>query len=451
MTTRKTSRLVLTLTFSALMAGATNADPARLGADLTPMGAERAGNAAGTIPEWTGGIATLPAGYVARQKHIDPFANDAVLYTVDAGNMEQHAAHLTEGQKAMMRAHESYKLNVYPTRRACAYPQAVYDAMKHNAANARLVADGNGVEGARIGSPFPIPTEAKHVIWNHILGYRGHKSTMQVAAAAPTSGGNYTIVQSSDRRINGYADPALGDISELNNVESKWIRINTAPAQQAGAAFLFHNTINQKVQERFGWLYSPQNRRVVAAARSAYDSPIPGTDNLRFSDMQFMYNGAPDLYDWTLKDKREILTPYNTYKLSSGDFSYADILQAGHLNPEAVRYELHRVWVVEGTLKPGQRHQFHRRTLYADEDSWMIVQTDLYGADGALAQAQEAYVMNYYEVPFCAMDTEIAYDFASGRYHVQQLKAQEAAPNYHADELKDEDFTPAALRRLVVR
>lgn len=451
MKTNKASCLVLTMTLSVLMAGAASADPARLGADLTPIGAERAGNAAGTIPEWTGGIATPPAGYVAGQKHVDPFAGDAVLYTVDAGNMEQHAAHLTEGQKAMMRAHASYKLNVYPTRRSCAYPQVVYDAAKHNAANAQLVADGNSVEGARLVSPFPVPTEAKQIIWNHILGYRGYKSTMHVAAAAPSSGGNYTIVHGSDRRINGYANPALGDISELNNVESKWIRVNTAPAQQAGAAFLFHNTINQKQQERFGWLYSPQNRRVVAASRSAYDSPIPGTDNLRFSDMQFMYNGAPDLYDWTLEGKREILTPYNTYKLSSGDFSYAEILQAGHLNPEAVRYELHRVWVLDGQLKDGQRHQFHRRTLYVDEDTWMIVQTDLYGADGAVTRAQEAHVQNYYEVPFCAMDTEIAYDFASGRYHVQGLKAQEAAPDYHADTLKDDDFTPAGLRRLVVR
>jgi hypothetical protein len=427
------------------------ADPARLGADLTPMGAERAGNAAGTIPEWTGGIATPPAGYVAGQKHVDPFAGDTVLYTVDASSMDQHAANLTEGQKAMMRAHATYKLNVYPTRRSCAYPQAIYDAMKHNAAHARLVEDGNGVEGARVASPFPVPTEAKQVIWNHILGYRGHKSTMQVAAAAPTSGGSYTLVQSNDRRINGYADPALGDIGDLNNIESKWIRINTAPAQLAGGGFLFHNTINQKQQERFGWIYSPQNRRVVAASRSAYDSPIPGSENLRFSDMQFMYNGAPDLYDWTLEGKREILTPYNTYKLSSGDFSYSELLQEGHLNPDAVRYELHRMWVVDGRLKAGARHAFHRRTLYVDEDSWMIVQTDLYGADGAVTRAQEAYVLNYYEVPFCAMDTEIAYDFASGRYHVQQLKAQEAAPDFHADALKDDDFTPAALRRLVVR
>ncbi|PKQ05731.1 MAG: DUF1329 domain-containing protein [Alphaproteobacteria bacterium HGW-Alphaproteobacteria-11] len=445
------SRLVLTLTFSAMLAGAATADPARLGADLTPMGAERAGNAAGTIPEWTGGISTPPAGYVAGQKHVDPFAGDAAIYTVDASNMDAHAANLTEGQKAMMRTHATYKLNVYPTRRSCAYPQTVYDAMKHNAANARPVDDGNGVEGARVASPFPVPTDAKQVIWNHILGYRGYKSTMQVAAATPTAGGSYTLVQSSDRRINGYADPALGDIVDLNNVESKWIRINTAPAQQAGSAFLFHNTINQKQQERFGWLYSPQNRRVVAASRSACDSPIPGTDNLRFSDMQFMYNGALDLYDWTLEGKREILTPYNTYKLSSGDFNYSELLQGGHLNPEAVRYELHRVWVVDGRLKAGARHAFHRRTLYVDEDSWMIVQTDLYGADGAVARAQEAYVQNYYEVPFCAMDSEIAYDFATGRYHVQQLKAQEPAPDYHADALKDDEFTPAALRRLVVR
>ncbi|MYA89154.1 MAG: DUF1329 domain-containing protein, partial [Boseongicola sp. SB0662_bin_57] len=36
---------------------------ARLGADLTPLGGERAGNASGTIPAWNGGITRPPRGY----------------------------------------------------------------------------------------------------------------------------------------------------------------------------------------------------------------------------------------------------------------------------------------------------------------------------------------------------------------------------------------------------
>ena len=36
---------------------------ARLGRDLMPLGGERAGNSAGTIPSWNGGITSPPSGY----------------------------------------------------------------------------------------------------------------------------------------------------------------------------------------------------------------------------------------------------------------------------------------------------------------------------------------------------------------------------------------------------
>ena len=59
------SKTILTLTFDLALHGvigyARSEIPseqiARLGADLTPLGGERAANANGTIPEWDGGIA----------------------------------------------------------------------------------------------------------------------------------------------------------------------------------------------------------------------------------------------------------------------------------------------------------------------------------------------------------------------------------------------------------
>ena len=47
-------------------AGAKPDEINRLSEDLTPMGSERAGNADGTIPEWTGGITTASRGLQVR-------------------------------------------------------------------------------------------------------------------------------------------------------------------------------------------------------------------------------------------------------------------------------------------------------------------------------------------------------------------------------------------------
>lgn len=153
------------LPFSLLLAGCTllqaSVTPeqaARLGNDLTPVGAIQAGSEDGRIPPWEGGITSWPEGYQPGMHHLNPFAEDQPLYTITAANMEQHAQLLTDGHKAMLAAYpETFRLHIYPTRRSASYPQEVYDATKRNATTARLVGDGDGVAGARFGFPFPIP------------------------------------------------------------------------------------------------------------------------------------------------------------------------------------------------------------------------------------------------------------------------------------------------------
>src|SRR5215813_13587289 len=102
-------------------------EAAKLGADLTPMGAEKAGNADGTIPEWTGGIKSPADAGVSNYKpgdfHPDPYASDKPLFTITAANMGQYAAKLTEGHKKLLQAYPDYKMIVYPTHRSAAYPQ----------------------------------------------------------------------------------------------------------------------------------------------------------------------------------------------------------------------------------------------------------------------------------------------------------------------------------------
>ena len=115
--------LITAAAFAAGVATATAQSAADLGKSLTPLGAEKAGNAAGTIPAWEGGITQPPAGYKSGDHHPDPFADDKPSATINAANAEQYADNLTEGHKALLARYAStYKMPVYPTRRIFIIP-----------------------------------------------------------------------------------------------------------------------------------------------------------------------------------------------------------------------------------------------------------------------------------------------------------------------------------------
>src|SRR5512140_1805085 len=98
------------------------ADLAKLGTTLTPVGAEKAGNAAGTIPAWDGGITKPPAGYQPGGHYPDPFAGDKPLFTITGQNLDQYKANLSEGQVAMLKKYPDWKMNVYPSHRTASFP-----------------------------------------------------------------------------------------------------------------------------------------------------------------------------------------------------------------------------------------------------------------------------------------------------------------------------------------
>ncbi|MGE5245884.1 MAG: DUF1329 domain-containing protein, partial [Betaproteobacteria bacterium] len=91
----------------------TAAEAARLGADLTPIGAEKAGNKDGTIPAWTGGLCSPPAGWTPAQGYVDPFASDKVLFTITKANAAQYKDKLAPGALAMLEKYDTFKMPVY--------------------------------------------------------------------------------------------------------------------------------------------------------------------------------------------------------------------------------------------------------------------------------------------------------------------------------------------------
>ena len=424
-------------------------EAARLGADLTPLGAETAGNADGTIPAWNGGILTPPAGYKVGDHHQDPFTADKPLYTVTPSNLGQYESKLTAGSVSLLKAYADYKLIVYPTRRSANAPQRIYDATKANAITGTLANNGNSFENALTGIPFPLPASGLEVMWNHLARYRGVSASRHIAQAAPTRSGSYTLVQFEDEFLFNYARPDV-TAAQLENILVYYKQAVTAPARQAGTILLAHETLDQVKEKRSAWVYNTGQRRVRRAPDVAYDNPGTAADGMRTSDQFDMYNGAPDRYDWKLVGKREMIVPYNSYKLHSDSVKYADILKPLHLNQDLARYELHRVWIVEATLKPGASHIYKRRTFYVDEDSWQILAVDQYDSRDQMWRVSEAHCVNYYDAQVFWSTLEAHTDLIAGRYLVVGLDNENAMHDFSIKRTPA-DYTADALRRDGIR
>jgi hypothetical protein len=440
---------LFTLIALNLHAAVKPSEAARLGADLTPLGAETAGNADGTIPAWNGGILTPPAGYKVGDHHPDPFAADKPLYTITPSNVGQYESKLTAGSVSLLKAYADYKLIVYPTRRSANAPQRIYDAAKANAITGTLANNGNSFENALTGIPFPLPTSGLEVMWNHLARYRGVSASRHIAQAAPTRSGSYNLVQFEDEFLFNYARPDV-TAAQLENILVYYKQAVTAPARQAGTILLAHETIDQVKEKRSAWVYNTGQRRVRRAPDVAYDNPGTAADGMRTSDQFDMYNGAPDRYDWKLVGKREMIVPYNSYKLHSDSVKYADILKPLHLNQNLARYELHRVWIVEATLKPGASHIYKRRTFYVDEDSWQILAVDQYDSRDQMWRVSEAHCVNYYDAQVFWSTLEAHTDLIAGRYLVVGLDNENAMYDFGIKRTPA-DYTADALRRDGIR
>lgn len=440
---RKFGVLLLAAMAAQAQAKVDEAQAARLGQSLTPLGAERAGNAAGTIPAWTGGV-TPPAAYQPGMHHPDPFAGDAMLYRVDQSNLSDHAAQLPDGLRALLERNPSYYLRVFPTRRSAAAPERIYEATRQNATTTELIANGNGIQGAAAGIPFPIPQSGLEVIWNHILHYKGDQNHI-INSQAVVIGGKPKYITRDRHILYVYNHEGITQ-QDLDNTLLYYKYRVTAPSKLSGTALVVEDTLDQVLSTRKAWRYSPDDRRVRRLPSLAYDSPQPDTSGLATADVVDVFNGAPDRYEWSLVEKREMLVPYNSYAVHQKGIPYEQIVQAETLNPELLRYELHRVWVVDATLRASFDHPYQKRRFYIDEDSWQILAVDLYDDSGALIGLQESHPISYYELPMFNSTLETLYDFKGGNYFVDGLDNNEPMYDFNI-KLTPRDFSPSALRR----
>lgn len=443
--------MVGTLMSTQVLAKVTPETSAQLGKNLTPLGAEQAGNSSGTIPSWTGGLSEKPACDDGSTFPCDAFADDRALFTITVENREKYRKNLSPGQWAMFdKFPQTFKMPVFPTRRSARYPQKLYQETAKNAVATVLAENGNGVNNYTVGIPFPIPQNGLEIYWNHVLRFKGEGGERVTGQAVPQADGRYTLILLRDRfMVRPFLPDALKD--EDANVMVFVKEEVMSPARFSGNVLLAHDTIDQTKEPRKAWVYNSGQRRVRRAPQIAYDGPGNMTDGIRTIDNFDMINGAPDRYDWHLLGKQELFIPYNSYRLEKKGVKYAEIIQKGHINPEFTRYELHRVWVVETKLKPGSRHIYSRRTLYVDEDTWQAGIIDHYDGRNELWRLSEAHEMQYYnyDVPLYAVD--VTYDMQSGRYIVTGMENEEPLGVDLGKRFPRKEFSPNELRNSGVR
>ena len=451
MDTQKRITVALALAFAAggAVAAATDQEAARLGKDLTPVGAEQAGNKDGTIPAWSGGDQKAPAGWKAGLPRPDPYANEKPLFSIDASNVDKYKDKLTEGQVALIKALKGYKMNVYPTHRSCGYPDYVYERTRTNATSANMASNGSDIaNGTPAGVPFPIPKTGAEAMWNHKLHWTGAGRTERYATifSQPRGGDLVPLVQ-DQWTYTPFGDPKATTIAESQGIEFKVLNEVISPAARVGELILIHYFLNQ---DNDAWLYFPGQRRVRRSPTFAYDNPVPGYENLLMVDQYPMYSGPLDRYDFKLVGKQEMYVPYNTFKFNDTSRKFKDIFGPDYPHRDLVRYELHRVWKVEATVKAGKRHLFPKRTFFLDEDTWMAVGEDLYDAQNKIWRVMESYPYTAWELPACVYQGYISYDLNVGRYMADN-QPQEGKVDWLAGKegrIDAAKFSPDELRRV---
>ncbi|WP_366919592.1 DUF1329 domain-containing protein [Hydrocarboniphaga sp.] len=484
------------------MARVSTQEAAHLGKDLTPLGATAAGNAQGSIPAFLGAKAfdeaiktqtpqtleamraalddlrkskpqdfdaltqdfdTLtPQNYPQMRQHLDamlakmPAAPQAVarsLYqqltpgvpqlVITHDNYAQYTEQLTAGHQALFAKYADYKMLVYPSLRNGFYPKAIDDATTRNALTAELVGTDE-VKGAVLGFPFPIPKSGAEVIWNHKVRFRSSAVRRYNNQAIVKPDGSYQLSKLIEDVKFKY-----GNLEENNAgtpIIFYYLSKVLSPPRLAGQMLLVHESMGIDGRTRDAWLYNPGLGRVNRAPEVGYDNPALGSDGEQFNDQIDVFNGALDRYDWKLLGKRELYIPYNSLQMLSPMVRYKDLIRPGHLNQNLARYELHRVWVVEATLRAGLRHQFKKRRFYLDEDGWAIAVVDCYDNQDRMWKVQEAHLASLPFVPLVTGVPEAIYDLQSGRYFLTTLVNEDRYQDFKIH-YKDDDFSPAAMNQ----
>ncbi|MFM0172720.1 DUF1329 domain-containing protein [Paraburkholderia sediminicola] len=422
------------------------------GGKLTEFGAKKAGNADGSIPAYAGGVKdlTVPADFKPGSgRYPDPFKEDKLVESITKANQAKYADELTPGTKALLDRFPGFRVDVYKTRRTMTYPDWVLKNTVGCATTAKLVGKikGDGVEGAFGCIPFPIPKDGYEVMWNQNMRYQGVRTDFRFRTIFVDEAGHKTLMGDQESKfIYPFYDR---NASKLNDLYFRLTYTNFfGPASQVGQLYLAKYSSNNGDQDDTTWIYMPGQRRVRVAPELKYDTPMAGIGGTLLFDEIGGFQGRMDRFDFKLAGEKEIIVPYNNYRA----YQSPNLVGDKFANPDVVRWEKHRVWVVEATLKTGQRDVYSHRTYYIDEDTWLIVAYDAYDQSNALYRTSYTLDIIPYDKPRVGQPIQVVYDLTKGNYAVIADQGDPVTHMIPYDELPNQAYyTPQALQSAGVR
>jgi hypothetical protein len=410
---------ILVLHALRAMAGASPAEAAELGKSLTEVGAVRAANADGSIPAYDAAKAITkavepyqPANPAGGFPYTDPFAGDKPLFSITAATMEKYAAKLDEGTAHLLKTQPGFRVDVYPTRRTASLPKFALENTVKNVNNPKLVGDGDGIENAHAQVPFPIPHSGKEAMWNAILRYKQpYERADSYAAWFMDSGGNRSLIyRAAVDYEHQYWDPA----NKNPEYFLRLVNYITAPAARSGSRDMRVSPLRLDQKEQNAWSYTQGQRRVRLAPEFKYDTVNAQESGVKVYDEIAGFDGKMDRFDFKLLGRREMFIPYNAYKAQQSPME--QVLTPNFVNPDVMRWELHRVWVVQADLKPGARHIYSRKVFYLDEDSWCFALYDSFDQAGKLYRSSVWPLYVAQETGVLRQDAQVFYDHVKGAY-----------------------------------
>lgn len=445
MFTKRILSACFVLALSGVAYGSISKEEAQqLGKTLTAIGAEKAANKDGSIPEYTGGLVTT-TNKKRKISFKDPFVNEKPLFSITINNMGQYENKLSEGTKALLKKYPTYRVDVYKTHRTTTFPKWVNEATMKNAGKANTINNGNGIKNAHAFIPFPIPKTGNEAMWNHLLVF---SPNTQDDTLAYTIDANGRPVLTADFTVNleyPYWDTSKKSVEYFFRVMQKY----KGPARRSGEALMLMEPINSSEYPRKAWQYLPGQRRVKLAPDVSHDAPEPATSGATTFDDNLLFNGSMERFDWKLVGKKELYVPYNNYRMAYNS-TPEDLFKKGHINPDFVRWELHRVWVVEATLKQGKRHVYKKRVFYLDEDSWIASASDQYDARGQLYRSGFAYMTPNHEYPSPRNQPLGHYDLITGQYNLNGYVGKNGSVKF-IDKLPESNWSADSLSGSGVR
>jgi hypothetical protein len=158
------------------------------------------------------------------------------------------------------------------------------------------------------------------------------------------------------------------------------------------------------------------------------------------------FGGTLDRFNFKLLGKQEKYIVYNAFGFQDNKRCPAAVLLTKNFpNPACTRYELHRVWVVEATLKPGFRHIYPKRLFYWDEDTANAGESANYDAGGKLFRTAIAMWAPYYDGAGGTPLGEYAIDMQTGGWSNEGAGTCPTCGMYNTTPKPADYYSPEAL------